>query len=69
MTDMKARVLAVQDGGLLVRDCRTDQEVDVRTPHTFRFRPEDLVCITYDGIMTRSLPPQIRAAAIRRLPR
>lgn len=45
---MCATVLAVQDGTLLVRNCRTRQPVLVRTRGTSCFRPGDRARITFD---------------------
>ena len=61
-----ARVLRVHRDHLLVRDCRTRQEVRVNTPRARRFRPGESVIIQYSGAMTRSIPPQISAQSIMR---
>lgn len=61
---MKARVLQIRGNDLLVCDCRTKQEVLVHTDDTCRFYVGETVCITYSGIMTMSIPPQISAKDI-----
>ena len=58
---MQARVLRVQRDSLLVRDCRTGQNVQVNTNRARRFRPGQRVIIQYSGAMTMSIPPQISA--------
>ena len=65
---MTATVLNVRQDGLLVRNQRTGQEVQVHTRLARRFRRGDRVLIVYNGIMTMSLPPQITATRIVRLP-
>ncbi len=64
---MYAYVLRVQRNRLVVRDRNTRQEVIVHTPNTRRFRAGDYVCIYYNGVMTRSIPPQIHAQFIRKI--
>ena len=64
---MCAEVLEVGDGYLLVRNYSDNQEVIVRTPCFCRYSPNDSVRITYNGIMTLSLPPQINAMKIVKL--
>ena len=66
---LHACVLQVNCCELLVRDLDTDQEVLVHSPKARCFSAGDHVCITYDGIMTRSIPPQINADSICRLHR
>ncbi len=61
---MQARVLRVQRDSLLVRDCRTRQNVQVNTGRARRFRVGQKVIIQYSGAMTRSIPPQISAMEI-----
>jgi hypothetical protein len=61
---MQARILRVRRDDLLVRDCRTGQQVQVNTDRTRRFRPGQRVIILYSGAMTRSSPPQIYAMEI-----
>ncbi len=67
MVFMLATVLAVREGSLLVRDAKTGQEVVVNTRNARDFCVGDSVGIFYNGIMTRSLPPQITAFRIQRL--
>lgn len=64
---MIATVRAVQPETLLVFDRATRQDVLVHTRSTRCFREGDRVSILYNGVMTRSLPPQITAVYIRRL--
>ncbi len=66
MVFMLADVLKKEEGGLLVRDRKTGQEVFVHTDPR-GFCVNDSVGIFYNGVMTRSLPPQITADSIRRL--
>lgn len=65
---MNATVLRVQDCDLLVCDHCASQEVVVHTPDANCFCVGDRVCIEYNGAMTLSLPPQITAICIRKLP-
>ncbi len=64
---MQAVILTVSCDSLLVFDRRTRQRVHVSFPGACRFSAGDLVCIRYNGVMTRSIPPQITADSIRRL--
>ncbi len=64
---MIAIVREVRSDSLLVRDRATGQDVVVHTGNTRCFGAGDLVAIVYNGVMTRSLPPQITARRIRRL--
>lgn len=68
MTMMCAVVLEVNRDSLLVRDNQTSQEVLVRTSCTCGFQRNDRVNILYNGIMTMSIPPQINAIRISRVP-
>lgn len=61
---MCATVLEVNNGNLLVRDSRTEQEVVVNTSCACRFSSDDRVRIVYNGAMTNSLPPQISSRRI-----
>ncbi|MDD3346877.1 hypothetical protein [Oscillibacter sp.] len=61
---MQAIVIEVQWERLLVLDLDTRQQVLVITPDAVRFRPGDFVRIWYNGVMTRSIPPQIYALRI-----
>ena len=63
---MVGRVLHVHRDHLLVRDCRTRQEVRVNTPRARRFRRGESVIIQYSGAMAMSIPPQISAQSIVR---
>lgn len=65
---MQALVLGVQRDRLLVLDFATRQRVIVNTPRALRFREGDIVHIRYNGVMTRSIPPQIYAINIFALP-
>ncbi len=68
MTTMTATVISVQNGSLLVFDLRSRQRVRVITRNARCFRPGNFVCIRYNGVMTLSIPPQIRATRISRIP-
>lgn len=63
---LSARILRVSCGDLLVIDRETHQEVIVHTPDAVRYHAGEDVCVTYNGAMTMSIPPQISAARIRR---
>ncbi|WP_337484817.1 hypothetical protein [Porcipelethomonas sp.] len=65
---MCADVLEVNENSLLVRDNATSQEVIVNKPCVCKFHVNDRVGIVYNGIMTRSIPPQINASRIFRMP-
>lgn len=65
---MYASVLDVRRCSLLVCDLCTAQEVIVHTSEACCYCPGDRLCITYDGLMTMSIPPQITAICIRRIP-
>jgi|GEM_PF-2492907 len=54
-------------GSLLVRDLNTGDEILVLTHEARKFSPGDRVAVTYSGMMTHSIPPQITALSIRRL--
>jgi len=62
---MTASVTHVQRGNLLVHDLNTNQEVLVHFRDSDRFLAGDTVKITFDGKMTRSIPPQITADSIQ----
>lgn len=64
---MRARILRVCKCELLVCDLCTSQEVLVHTPDACCWRVGETVCITYNGVMTRSIPPQINADSICRI--
>lgn len=65
---MQAIVIRVRPGDLLVFDESMSQTVIVHTPQACRFRVGNCVTIFYSGIMTRSIPPQITAIKIVRIP-
>lgn len=65
---MQAIVLSVQCDGLLVLDLSTNSRVRVHYPNSCRFRVGGRICIRYNGVMTRSIPPQITADRITVLP-
>ena len=66
---MNATVQEVRDGSLLVIDHANRQQVVVNTRCACRFREGDRIRILFNGVMTMSLPPQINAIRINRLPR
>lgn len=66
---MLATVIRRHSSTLLVRDHCNGQEVLCRTREAHRFRPGDQVRILYNGILSRSQPPQIHAMHITRLSR
>lgn len=66
MTTMTGTVQLIGDGYLVLLDDSNLQEVIVNTSRACRFCPGDRVCVCYHGVMTRSLPPQISAASIRK---
>ena len=65
---MCATILEVQRDRLLVRDNSTSQIVAVNTRFSCNFRVNNRVKIFYNGIMTMSIPPQINAIRIFRIP-
>lgn len=65
---MRATVLRVFGETLLVRDRSTSQQVLVHTRRARHFRFGESVLIVYNGVMTMSIPPQITAVRIVRLP-
>ena len=65
MERLCAEILEVNPDTLLVRS-RNRQEILVKTDCTCGFARHDRVHILYDGIMTRSIPPQIQAVRITR---
>ena len=66
--EMIAKVLEVRCCELLVCDLCSLQEVIVHTPLACCFSAGDRVCICFDGRMTLSIPPQITAINIVKLP-
>lgn len=65
---MIATVLSVGDGFLLVRNLSNNQEVRVNTRDAQRFARGDQIAIFYNGAMTASIPPQISAISIQKIP-
>ena len=65
---MCAIVIEVNDKSLLVIDSNTSQEILVNYPCVCNFNVNDRVGIVYDGTMTRSIPPQINATKIFKMP-
>ena len=65
---MQAVVIEVQWERLLVLDLDTRQRVIVHTPVAHLFQPGDHIGIWYSGVMTGSIPPQITAQNITRIP-
>ena len=66
MERLCAEILEVNPDTLLVRSSRNRQEILVKTDCTCGFARHDRVHILYDGIMMRSIPPQIQAVRITR---
>ena len=66
-TTLKACILRVCPCELLVCDLCTCQQVLVHTPEACCFQAGERVCVTYDGAMTRSQPPQITAQSVERM--
>ena len=65
---MLATILEVWSNRLLVRDHANSQNVIVNTNVNLRcFFPGDTVTILYNGVMTKSIPPQIFGLRIFRL--
>lgn len=64
---MVATVIRTDTRSMLVRDSQTGNEVLVNFSNASRFTPGDQVRITYNGIMTHSIPPQITANAVSRI--
>lgn len=64
---MNARVLRSCCGELLVCDLCGSQEVLVHTGSACCFQPGQCVSVTYNGVMTRSVPPQITADCVKPL--
>ena len=64
---MHACVLRVCCCELLVCDLHCCQEVLVHTDNACCFCVGEHVCIEYNGVMTRSVPPQINATCVKRM--
>lgn len=62
-----ATVERVRPDRLVVRERRNGRTVIVNTRPARCIFPGDIVSILYNGVMTRSIPPQITAIAVRRL--
>ena len=65
---MNAVVIEVEWVRMLVLDLESRQRVIVNTPDAYLFRPGEVVRIRYNGVMTRSIPPQITAISITTVP-
>lgn len=61
---IRAQVIQVMNCHLCVCDLSTRQTILVNWPCSCHFRVGDYVCIEYDGMMTRSQPPQITASNV-----
>lgn len=61
---MCAEVIGTDCGRLLVSELPSGEEVLVNANCICRFKKGDKIKIIYDGIMTRSIPPQISADRI-----
>ena len=59
-----ATVLRVNPTNFLVRDASNGQEISVHFANTDGLRAGDTVQITYSGMMTHSIPPQITATSV-----
>ena len=66
-TSMCAAVCRVQVCCLCVCEHCMCKGFLVQTNCACRFHVGDRVCIHYNGVMTRSIPPQITAACIERI--
>lgn len=64
---MKATVVQVNPGNLFVNDSETGDDVMVHFQTAGQFSVGDNIKITYNGKITRSIPPQISAITIQRL--
>ncbi len=64
---MCATVCCAECCQLLVCDHETRQEVLVHSDQACHFCVGDQVCIHYNGVMTRSIPPQITALCIHKM--
>lgn len=65
MTTMLATVLEKQDAELWVKDLATSQEMSVKGENLSLFALNDVIEVTYDGALTKSIPPQLYASEIR----
>jgi len=64
-----ATVLEVYNDRLLVRDLSNNQEIMVYSRDARSFSPGNIIRIIFNGQMTLSIPPQITAISIQRIPR
>ena len=64
---MIATVVRQTPQGILVTDISNGDQVQVNLSGPARFAPGDRVRITYNGVMTRSIPPQITAESIQNI--
>lgn len=69
MYTIHARVMQVHQCAMLVCDLHRQQTVLVHWPQACCFSPGEQVCISYNGMMTRSEPPQITADNVWHMPR
>ncbi len=65
---LEATILQVCPCSLLVCDLCTSQEILVHTPCACHFHRGETVCIRFNGAMTASIPPQISAICVARIP-
>lgn len=65
MTTMLATVLEKQDAELWVKDLATSQEMSVKGENLSLFALNDVIEVTFDGALTKSIPPQLYASEIR----
>lgn len=68
MVTMLAEVIRVECCRLVVCDECTKQEVVVNARNAACFCPGERICIHYSGVMAMSMPPQITACRIVRMP-
>lgn len=61
-----ATVIRTEQRSLLVRNCENNEEILVHFRNAHRFTSGDCIRIIFDGMMTRSIPPQITATSIER---
>lgn len=66
MTSITGTILLIGDGFFILQDAGSGQEIQVNTVCPCRFCPGDRVRVCFDGVMTRSLPPQISAGSVRK---
>lgn len=65
---MYAIIVGTERDRLIVFDFDTRQRVIVNTPIARQFRTGNIVRIQYNGVMTASIPPQISAFNITKVP-